>query len=94
MNERLFERLEVDNVADALGEIELPRPNQIDSLIRARRFLNENPKIVFDSNFESMQVATRPTPDCPVFVGSLRQAVLAYDASEGTVPEEYRRLYV
>jgi hypothetical protein len=94
LNERLFERSESENVGDALGEVELPRSNLIDALIRARRFLNENPLVVFDADYTTLQVATRPTPDCPVFVASLRQTVWSYNASEGRSPEDYRRLYL
>lgn len=94
LNERLFERSKSDNVGDALGEVELPRPNQTDSLIRARRFLDENPLVVFGADYKTLHVASRPTPDCPVFVSSLRQIIWSYNASEGRSPENYRRLYL
>ena len=66
VNERLFERFKNADVGDALGEVERPRSNLRDALIRARRFLNENPLVVFDADYATFQVATRPTHDCPI----------------------------
>lgn len=94
LNEKLFENSERVDVKDALGEIELPRSNQIDAIIRARRYLNENPRVVFNNDYTSLQIATRPTPDCPIHAAHLRSILWAYNASEGRSPENYRRLYL